>query len=274
MLLFLVAVSFASAQYCKPFAVQAPNGQVFNYDLSSFATNNPALFLTGTEAGATWTAETNICGLVPDCPIPSSVCQNDGSGNYFSLGSANSTTFSPYYNPSQPGTIIPSGGVLLTYRNGDLCKTLGEIDFVLGFCLITSEDIFRKSFFFLQCNPNVFGRPLTYSISESDPVTHHPTPCVYYATIAHASFCPLGGASRGLGSVYSTSFVVAASTGSSAVVTTSPTPFLNLGLTCTKFTTGCTSSYPTFSCVGPLTAGSISGSVSFLVLWIWFCFDE
>jgi hypothetical protein len=134
--------------------------------------------------------------------------------------------------------------------------------------------VFRQSFFFLKCDPTVVARPTTFSIYELDPVTQNPTPCVYYATIAHASFCPLGGAGKGLGSVYSTSFVVSAPTGLATIVTTARTPFLNLGLTCSKISTGCTSSYPAYNCAGSLTAGSISGSVSFLVLWIWFCFDE
>ena len=81
----------------------------------------------------------------------------------------------------------------MTISNGDLCKSSG---------------VFRKAFMFFKCDATVTALPSTFSITEVDPVSQDPSPCVYYfGTMSHQCFCPGGCGGGGGGGGFDYGFV-------------------------------------------------------------------
>jgi hypothetical protein len=237
---------------CPLFTTTDPaTGKSYTYDLGQLTVpdTNRSLFIEGNEDGSTWTAYLNICGSakVVGCGENVPICQDDGAGTFFTFGTSASWTMQPYYDP-QTGPSSPryDAGVVVTTSGGELCPAVG---------------LDRQATMWFKCDPTVTERPTRVVIAEEDPVLKVPTACKYYfAPIAHASFCPTGNAgTANVGAEYRVAPLIQQPVSQVSVVTTSPVPFLQVGLTCSKATLPCTPSTPVFSCTG---SGSTLGEVA------------
>ncbi len=225
---------------CPVFIAQDPvTRKSYAYDLKAFRVpdNSAANFVQGKEPHQGWTAYLNVCGSakVVGCVADTPICQSDEAGNYFSFGTSASWAVGAYYDPTK-GPASPKlydQGVTVTIANGAMC----------------SNGVARSAHLWLKCDPSVTARPATVAVTEADPANPSvSTFCSYYfAPIAHTSFCPGYGVTGN-----SAQFSVTSSTmlllDDVTTLTTSVGAFLDAGFTCSKMTSSCNTSSPTFSC--------------------------
>ena len=243
LLLVLFALASATDPSCAPAVFQDPQtGRSYTYDLSQLKAPDfkAAEFLRGAEHGQIWVAHFNICGdaSVVGCSEATPCCQEDGAGKYVSMGTPQSWTVEPYYDPASgpSGPKIYDGGVVVTIGGGAVCS---------------GNSVSRNMHIFLKCDATVTN-PLagsTFLIDEVDPSSSVQTPCTYWTTIKHASFCPQpqgGGGTTGPMPLHSTTLNFMSPIAELTIIGSSASSLLDLGLsckpTCTEGVVECTGS--------------------------------
>lgn len=170
-----------------PFQV---SGTTYSYNIkqAQVPDSSQGQFIKGTEPGSTWVAYLNICGdaKAVGCGKSTPICQDDGAGNFVSMGTPQSWTVGPYYDPTKGKTSTPlyNMGVQVSIANGDTCVTAGQA---------------RQSNMWFKCDNTVSGPITTATIAETDPSNPGPkTTCIYwFQPIPHSMFCPGGGGGSG-----------------------------------------------------------------------------